>query len=540
MRANVSGRRSRSKAVLLALGAAITATCIDPPAAPSPPEPASIRGLAIKTIDADDRNLDLLELEVGERQKVLVVFRRSDGSESELTVGEVTWFTSNPSVARVNPGAYLNLGVIRGWAPGQATVSAEHEGHEGRLSVRVRSGRPVDLQIKRPGGANPVSDPLQLHLGVAIRLRAVLLYDNGTEETVGNANWGSSDGSVASVSFAPGEDYITLTAAGVGRTTITARAGGLTESLTVVVVRSIARLEIRRTGERRALSGLQLEPGDTANLSAVLVYEDGSEDTVAATWTSDNQNVAAVFPTPSGVRIEARALGRAELRARAGGIEVGLPVVVKRAPRPPDPRFNDAFWRELVFDDFERPGNLDGRLTEVLRNTSPNFYLGVDFIFSLELFGQHGTADSYIDYMRKAIPPLVQQLTGSPFTGRIEHGRRRAPRPGWITVEISGGVTGGPFGACGLATVGEDTGHIQIDESGICLSMDNFPYVFAHELGHAYGFYHVGDPNSVMYVNDLGSGVGRSPHEFTARDIYHARLAYQVGRGQPYIGWPFP
>ena len=60
-----------------------------------------------------------------------------------------------------------------------------------------------------------------------------------------------------------------------------------------------------------------------------------------------------------------------------------------------------------------------------------------------------------------------------------------------------------------------------------------FLSVFVHEVGHAFGFRHVSDIKAAMRKT-----WGYTPR-FTAREEYHARLAYQVGRGQPYGGWPF-
>ena len=62
----------------------------------------------------------------------------------------------------------------------------------------------------------------------------------------------------------------------------------------------------------------------------------------------------------------------------------------------------------------------------------------------------------------------------------------------------------------------------------------NFPEIFAHEFGHALGFFHVADRNAVMEP-----GVYNGIDQFSAREVYHARLAYEVGRWQRYCGWPF-
>ena len=61
----------------------------------------------------------------------------------------------------------------------------------------------------------------------------------------------------------------------------------------------------------------------------------------------------------------------------------------------------------------------------------------------------------------------------------------------------------------------------------------SFLDTFTHEVGHAFGFWHVTDFKAAMW-NGSGFAI-----EFNAQEQYHARLAYEVGRGQPYAGWPF-
>ena len=53
-------------------------------------------------------------------------------------------------------------------------------------------------------------------------------------------------------------------------------------------------------------------------------------------------------------------------------------------------------------------------------------------------------------------------------------------------------------------------------------------------VGHALGFYHVGDRTAMMTATGW---TGRA--SFTDHELYHAQLAYEVGRGKSYRGWPF-
>ena len=85
---------------------------------------------------------------------------------------------------------------------------------------------------------------------------------------------------------------------------------------------------------------------------------------------------------------------------------------------------------------------------------------------------------------------------------------------------------------CGWARIGSTIGRIwlRVTDDLRCFKMETF----AHEVGHALGFYHVDGsayPNSVMNTPAAAS-------RFTDREVYHARLAYQAGRSAPYCGWP--
>lgn len=136
------------------------------------------------------------------------------------------------------------------------------------------------------------------------------------------------------------------------------------------------------------------------------------------------------------------------------------------ASRPADPRFDDRFWRELIFNEHDAPGQ--GDFVRVLSNPSPSVYV--------RLGNAGGTrrvvADDRLDHIREVVPPLAEQITGRPYAGRIESGiEERGDREGWITAMMS--------------ETGNDT------------------------------------------------------EWFTQRERYHAQLAYEVGRGAAYCGWPF-
>ncbi|MYN64772.1 MAG: hypothetical protein F4X11_07060 [Acidobacteria bacterium] len=202
-----------------------------------------------------------------------------------------------------------------------------------------------------------------------------------------------------------------------------------------------------------------------------------------------------------------------------------------RTSRPADPRFDDRFWRELIFNEHDAPGQ--GDFVRVLSNPSPNVYV--------RLGGAGGTrrvvADDRLAHIREVLPLLAEQITGRPYDGRIESGiEERGDREGWITVRFVTPEEYPDIGAsCGLATPGADPGSIWFARGNDeCFRNGYFRRLFAHELGHAFGLWHVGDRAAMM-----SSETGNDIEWFTERERYHAQLAYEVGRGAAYCGWPF-
>ncbi len=126
------------------------------------------------------------------------------------------------------------------------------------------------------------------------------------------------------------------------------------------------------------------------------------------------------------------------------------------------------------------------------------------------------------------------------YRGAIEEGIGDRKRAGWITVRFVTYEEEPEIaeGACGRASVGANPGSIWIIRRARgnkrCVDHAFFPELFAHEFGHALGFYHVGDRTAVMTATGLA---GRA--KFTDHEQYHAQLAYEVGRGKSYRGWPF-
>ena len=197
--------------------------------------------------------------------------------------------------------------------------------------------------------------------------------------------------------------------------------------------------------------------------------------------------------------------------------------------RPVDPRFDDAFWRELVYrgTDYSRSRVMvdPGRL---------NVYADVSSWPDALPQGE------WLPWIERQWSGWIRAMTGQPWTGRLESGpardtpSTRNPPPGSITIHWEGQLAGAS--ACGTAPIGNwpDRGYITLRFHPHCRPWSRYmTSALPHELGHVLGFSHVSDPRAVMHVSSSSSS------SFTAREQYHMQLAYEVGRDRPYCGWPY-
>ena len=298
-----------------------------------------------------------------------------------------------------------------------------------------------------------------------------------------------------------------------------------------------------------------LRPLEWTDLPDEIELEVGSEVTAALRLSQSvrpnlevdvsNRNVAAfaecrtgvceltvegLFEGESVIALTATADGYTEAR---GEIEVFVT----------DP-FQLALWRELVFDAYDCPRDdstarctrlwgeraVEDRITSVLPS-QPNFHIRTTARFT---FGTYRFTRSHVETIEDAIRDAVPQTTGKRFDGRVTTSSTSLrDQDGWVDIiPIGSDFWEDGVGPCGAANVGARNGTIiiNVDRLDDC---DLLPLAM-HEVGHALGFFHVLDLGDYI-MSPFLSGI---PPVFHDDEQYHARLAWELGRGERYTPDP--
>lgn len=175
----------------------------------------------------------------------------------------------------------------------------------------------------------------------------------------------------------------------------------------------------------------------------------------------------------------------------------------------PEAGFDLAFYRQLT------RGALEGRM-DALRvlSAAPSIYLQTA-----------GLLPSTVAAYEAAARDVLPAMTGGRFTLTTwETGAEpRALSNGWIIAVL----INNDADACGRATIGASAGQVWMNTAAKCRRNGDIvstPSVFAHELGHALGFWH---------ISDAGLMASPTPPDAapSALERHHAAIAYRRTAG---------
>ncbi|WP_052339822.1 Ig-like domain-containing protein [Gorillibacterium massiliense] len=241
-------------------------------------------------------------LAVGDSKSLYAYGIYGDESTDDLTY-YADWNSENTSIASVYNGT------ITAKAEGTVTMVASYDGFSQSITVKVTKKVKALTKDKQ-------SIELRKDETAAITLTATY-SDNTTESVSKEADWSSSDESIATVVNG------VVMGAGSGTATITGTYGG--KSVTVSVNVDVAK---RITASSTEVSLLQKE---SQKITLNATYADGSveEVTTAAKWTSSNEEVADVL---SGV-ITGYSAGTATITATYGTKTTTISVTVDKTQK---------------------------------------------------------------------------------------------------------------------------------------------------------------------------------------------------------------
>jgi hypothetical protein len=226
----------------------------------------------------------------------------SDGSATDVT-GSAVWTSSADAIAAVSGG------VVRGVAPGSATVSASFGGLAGSAAITVSPARLLSIAVTPASATAP--------LGSKVSFKATGTYEGGAvRDITSDVTWSTDAASVASISNLTGAKG-ELTPVAVGATTVRARLGGLEGSAKVSVVAA-------------SITSITISPNPLAMIArtkesarATAKYSDGTtvDVTTTCTWSTASAAIATVS-NASGAQgqVAAVAAGTTTLSCAQSGV----------------------------------------------------------------------------------------------------------------------------------------------------------------------------------------------------------------------------
>jgi hypothetical protein len=242
----------------------------------------------------------------------------SDNSTQNLT-GQVTWSSSNASLASISTASGSN-GLATATGAGKATISAASGSITGSTSLTITGALLTAIEItpNAPSIAKGVSQPF-VAMGI--------FSDNSTQNLTTQVTWASTSTAVAVVSnSAP--TIGTVTATGIGTTTLSASTASLSASIQATVTPATL-VSIQVTPPTPSVAS-----GLSQQFTATGIYTDNSTQnlTTTATWATTTPSVATVSNAAGSQGLATSANpGSAGISASLGGVSNSATLAVTPA-----------------------------------------------------------------------------------------------------------------------------------------------------------------------------------------------------------------
>jgi len=221
-----------------------------------------------------------------------------DGTSVDITASAI-WSSAAPDYATVDES-----GLATGVTAGSSTITATVGSKSGSSILTVTTATLVSIAV------SPVDPTLPLNL--TKQFAATGTYSDGsitddyTRDLTALVTWTSGTPSVASM-----DPSGLITAKLAGSSVITATLGSISDNTNLTVTAATLESIDITPAPIAPLTALNLEIGQTKNLTATGNYSDSSTEdiTSAATWASDDTSVATM--NPNGLAISGRVTGEA-------------------------------------------------------------------------------------------------------------------------------------------------------------------------------------------------------------------------------------
>jgi uncharacterized protein YjdB len=228
--------------------------------------------------------------------QLVLTATHSDRTTEDVTQG-ADWKSSSVKVADV-----LN-GLVTTYGNGKATITATYGGKTTSVPVEINVATKIYINKKE----------ISMKSGTQQKLVLMAVFSDGSEKEVSpDAEWTTSSYAAADV------DKGNITARSYGKTTITAKYGGKSANVKVIV----DELKYLKITEKNVI----LTVNETMQAHAKATFKDNSEDDVSVKgiWSSSNESIVDV---KDGV-IVAYGVGKAKITCKFAGKTITLQIVV--------------------------------------------------------------------------------------------------------------------------------------------------------------------------------------------------------------------